>query len=569
MTFEYEYVEGLRPGENQYSELYDLEDESIVEARYIPSKTDPGNPFVEALPSAWSFMEIAQYYNRAIIIPDEDELRAMNEYEREDNIDLSLDDFRLLLPFHAITEKQFHRALIRSYHRRKTIEDRDIDVRLHIKNREVTVHNRMIPRNMSEPVAGFTILGQSGCGKSTGTNMMLSHYPQTIIHQKDTWRRMYQIVYLLVSCSQNSNPSQLYENIGEAIDNAVGNFNPVYKQEFRRGTLGDKYGLLKKLVMQFSIGCLILDEIELIDIRSTKPGSLEAFLTLANETGIAIAIIGTMDAYEDLFMNTRTARRTGVSIIASRYCNNREQFHKIAGRLTMFQWSSKKTVYTSELLEALYEASHGVISDLIEIYKLIQKDQVRHLPAGRNTNGRSGHSKEKESVEITVDYIHKIAQTYYEILHRARMQNDDPTTDSASHMTYEEIARLNTAAEMTDQAQMEKRYEEVMSDSLYRKYVQLKEAVVIDIMAMKLQYRRKSIERAFGIVMTEQDIGISTEHAAALTLAYLNESKAKRKKKASQSSCEVDKAIVDLEALQKALKDNNADGQEGNVEWHR
>ena len=312
MKTEYEYVSDLRPGESQYDGLYDLGMDSIVEARYVKSKIEPGNPFVEALPEAWTIETVTKNYNRAIDVPTPEELMEMDEYEREDNVDILLDDFRLQLPFHAIVEKEFHRALIRSYHRRKTIEDRDIDVRLTVNNHKLTTHNQMIVRNMSEAVAGFTLLGNSGCGKSTGTNMMLSHYPQTIIHHKNTWRRSYQIVYLLVSCTQNSNTSQLYENIGEAIDRALGNFNPVYQQEFRKGSLGDKYGLLKKLVKQFSIGCLILDEIELLDIRSTKPGSLEAFLTLANETGIALAIIGTMDAYNDLFLKARTARSTSL-----------------------------------------------------------------------------------------------------------------------------------------------------------------------------------------------------------------------------------------------------------------
>ena len=135
-----------------------------------------------------------------------------------------------------------------------------------LENEEVITHSRLDVRHMSEPVGGFTLLGSGGCGKSTGINMMLSHYPQTIVHAKDTWHRTYQIVYLLVQCTANSNFSKLYENMGEAIDKALNNFNPIYKKQFQKGGLAEKYNLLKELVMKFNIGCIILDEIELMDV---------------------------------------------------------------------------------------------------------------------------------------------------------------------------------------------------------------------------------------------------------------------------------------------------------------
>ena len=82
MGFTYEYAEGLKPGENQYDGLYDLDEENIVEARYIPSKTTPGNPFIEALPAPWSMREIMQNYTHPIDIPSQDELSEMDEYEK-------------------------------------------------------------------------------------------------------------------------------------------------------------------------------------------------------------------------------------------------------------------------------------------------------------------------------------------------------------------------------------------------------------------------------------------------------------------------------------------------------
>lgn len=558
MSFDYQYVTDLKPGENQYDGIYDLDEESIVEARYVRSATIPGNPFIEALPRAWSFKEIWENYNKPVPVPSVEEQMEMDIYSREDNIDLLLDQFRVLLPFHAIVENQFHRALIRSYSKRKVLEDRMIDVKLHVANDEVITHNRLEPKHMSDPVAGFTLLGSGGCGKSTGVNMMLSHYPQTIIHQRDTWQRTYQIVYLLVQCTANSNFSQLYENIGAAIDRAVGNFDPVYEQLFRKGGLHEKYTLLRDLVQKFAIGCIILDEIELMDVKSTKESSLEALLTLTNETGVAICVIGTMDAYKNLFFKARTARRMGVSIIASRYCTDRKRFGNIVDRLSTCQWGvtdDNAVVYDEKLTDALFKASNGVISDLMEIYKLIQKDQIKQLPvSGEADTERSGNA---HVLKVTPEYIDAKAKEYYDILNQARTLENNRMENPNIQMISQEIMRLNSASELTDQAQMEKRYDEVMADPVLNRFIKLREAVVQSILAMKQHYRRESIERAFAIAIKNRDISSAdTDQATAWTLAYLEEKKSKRNKTAQQEQ-EDDKGLVDAKQLQEILLKNN------------
>lgn len=553
MGFTYKYTEGLRPGENQYDGLYDLDEENIVEARYVPSKTTPGNPFIEALPAPWSMREIMQNYTHPIEIPSQNELSEMDEYEKEDNIDILLDAFRVQLPFHAIIEKQFHRALIRSYNKRKIIEDQAVNVKLNVEGEEVITHNKLDVKHMSEPVGGFTLLGSGGCGKSTGVNMMLSHYPQTIVHAKDTWHRTYQIVYLLVQCTANSNFSKLYENIGEAIDKALNNFNPIYKTLFQKGGLGEKYNLLKELVMKFNIGCIILDEIELMDVKSNKESSLQALLTLTNETGVAISVIGTMDAYKNLFFNARTARRMGVSVIASRYCVDRKRFGLIASILTSYQWGDSPVNYTEDMIDALFEASHGVISDLIEIYKLIQKDRTKLIP---NVDDTVSERKKKESktINVTPDYIRKKASDYYEILQQARSLETDPTSDDGLKAIADEILRLNTAAEMSDIAQMEKRYDEVMADSSYHQMVDLRENVKLSIKNLNLNFREKSIDRAFGIAVKSKGLDAGVDELTAATIAYLQEKQAEKTQKKANT---VTKMKFDISALQDALKRNN------------
>ena len=72
-----------------------------------------------------------------------------------------------------------------------------------------------------DPSNGFTLLGASGCGKSTSIMLMLEQFPQLILHENKVFGRFLQIVYLKVNCLPNSNISALLDNIGTEIDKAL------------------------------------------------------------------------------------------------------------------------------------------------------------------------------------------------------------------------------------------------------------------------------------------------------------------------------------------------------------
>ena len=555
MSFEYEYVTGLQLGERQYDRDYNFDENKIVNARYIKTAGYEGNPYIEALPRGYSYMEIQYAYNKPVTVPTVDELQAMDEYEQEDSVDI-LDNFRVSLPFHTLLEKQFHQALISSYKRRKIIEDSDYDVHLTIKGKDVVTHNKLVPKNMSDPAIGFTLLGTSGCGKSTGINMLLSHYPQTIFHNWDSWQRRVQIVYLLVHCTPNSNFQKLYENIGEAIDNALGNYDDTYKVQFKKGTLGDKYDLLKQLVSKFAIGVIILDEIELMDLKSNKESSFEALLALTNESGVAICIVGTMDAYAKLFNKARTARRTGVAIIANRYCYAKNIFKRIVICLQINQWGRQKVDYANDeqLLDALYRATHGVISDLIQIYKMIQKEQLKYVPCIND----SEEVKQKKMVatppEITADYILKTGQKYFEILNKARAVEDSSFDDQTAALSIAELERMNTAQDRIDEEKANQRYMDSNNTKTVLEYIQMQQNVVRILELTCPEYSKGKIERAFTTVMRrpEMNTDIPVDEIVKYVKRYLD---SKSKVQGKKADVGADK-LANLRKLQQELLNN-------------
>ena len=107
----------------------------------------------------------------------------------------------------------------------------------------------------------------------------------------------------------------MLDSFGAELDKILHNTVPVYENEIKRQkSIGNKINVVSRLIEVFNIGMLILDEIQLMDFNSTKEASFEAILTITNNTKISLITLGTEDAYQKMFPNLRTARRTGMLI---------------------------------------------------------------------------------------------------------------------------------------------------------------------------------------------------------------------------------------------------------------
>lgn len=397
-NFDYQYT-SLEDGARQYDDI-DLIHEKIVDARYVKSKIkhDNGNPFIEALPRPREGREeITNAYLKNIETFTE---KQRNEFVRSEKLAAVtlLRELRYPLPFHEELEEETYNALVTSYRSRYLQSDADIEHTYAMNNTENTMNSKVFGSDASSTSAGFSLLGYSGCGKSSAIQILLSNYPQVIMHQNGTLNRFPQIVYLVVNCIANSNFSALYASIGHAIDKALGNMNPVYERiiEKEKG-LAAKAGKVKDLVEKFAIGIIIFDEIQLIDFKSTRENSFESLMTLSNRTKVAIAVVGTEDAYEMMFSKLRTGRRVGTVIKAHSYCSNYRYFSFLVKKLMEYQWFDEIVMPTEELIQALYEESKGIIDQLISIYMYMQIDYIR----------------KKNKPKIDAEYVRKTMDKHY------------------------------------------------------------------------------------------------------------------------------------------------------------
>lgn len=179
--------------------------------------------------------------------------------------------------------------------------------------------------------SGFALLGYSGCGKSSSLKQLFDNIPQVIMHHPDPGTSIPQITYLVVSCMPNSNFSTLYRQIGEAIDNALGNPEPIYEVMINKKckSLADKQLKVCQLIETFSIGTIVMDEIQLIDFNTNRENSYEGLLGIVNKTKVALSVVGTDEAYKKLFTMLRNARRAGDFIDASAYTTDKDYFNML------------------------------------------------------------------------------------------------------------------------------------------------------------------------------------------------------------------------------------------------
>ena len=391
---DYEYVSP----ESQYEGI-NLRKQKIVDAQYIDTEVFTGNPYIEALPfPKLSTEEISIAYNSVPKLPPYDKFMEMPQFKKKMYLD-QLGSIRIALPFHKDLEEKFYRTLTESYSMRRECR---VTAAAEVEGKPYEITTGLCADHPGEAVTGFSMLGVTGAGKSTAMGKTLDHVPQLIRHHFGE-RTVIQIVYLVINCEGCRNFSALYQNIGRQIDSALNNGNDCYEQAVKREkTLGQKSMKIRELIRNFNIGILILDEIQNIDLTSTNENSIEAILTINNDSHVGIGVLGTEEAFEAIFSRERVARRLSDYIGAGRYCESWNTCSKIVNSLfsacTLFE---TPIVPDDEIIRAFRDESGGVISYIVKLFSEVVKS----------------YFSKKNRPEINADFIHKTAVTKMKIIH--------------------------------------------------------------------------------------------------------------------------------------------------------
>lgn len=515
MTMEYVYVE-CEEGESQY-DSYDLNEQSIVPAIYVHARVpqDKGNPYIEALPYPRKGDNIMRAYTRTLAEFDYNKIKDMSTLDKMLQVE-TLRNIRFPLPFHKDLEFYFYNALLTSYRARKKVTSENTEIKYFLDNKEYNT-STILTGDSSEPTnAGFSLIGYSGCGKSSAISCLVLHYPQVIMHKSEDGGYYPQITYLVVNCIANSNFKALYQGIGEAIDKALGNIKPVYEREIEKTAgLGGKAEKVKKLIEKFAIGIIIFDEIQLIDFKHTRENTFDSLLTLANRTKTSIAAVGTEDAVEKMFKELRTARRIGKMINGHKYCKSKQFFGYLVKNIFQYQWFDEPVSVTDDIIDALYDVTKGIVDQLIGVYSCMNLDYINR----------------KSKPQINSEYIRNISKKYYPGL-------QDVLANIETDINENVLGEIKNTAELRinkiiDDAKQEKEMSRIMLNSEIEVNEQaiLKE-VISRITGIYDEYTPSMIEEAFNkVIKLKSSEGKTEKEISRLVIERLQKKNKKSSKK--------------------------------------
>jgi hypothetical protein len=164
-----------------------------------------------------------------------------------------------------------------------------------------------------EPTAsGFSIIGMSGVGKSTGMKRVMSLYPQVIIHNRFRERNFtaLHVVWINLECPKDGSLTALCLEFFKTIDDLLGT---TYTKDYaKKGRNVHELTLfMAVLAAEHHLGVLVIDEIQ--DLSVAKSGGaaqvLNFFVKLVNTIGLPVILIGTYKAIPIISSEFRLARR--------------------------------------------------------------------------------------------------------------------------------------------------------------------------------------------------------------------------------------------------------------------
>ena len=224
-------------------------------------------------------------------------------------------------------------------------------------------HKRICQRENNSVLGGadsFTIIGNSGIGKSTAINRAIDLIAeQGLIENSHTKI----IPCLVVQCPHDSSVKGLLLEILRKVDLFLD--SDYYQKALKnRVTTDQLIGNVSQIALNH-IGLLVVDEIQ--NVVNNKNGkALVAMLTqLINSSGISICMVGTPECALFFEQAMQLARRAlGLYYSAVKYD---QFFYDFCATLFRYQYVKNKTELSDAIAQWLYDHSGGIISIVVSL----------------------------------------------------------------------------------------------------------------------------------------------------------------------------------------------------------
>lgn len=348
-----------------------------VKAIYRDQEIDEfrGNPLLETLPP---------------ILSEKVAIEVLSKYPEysEDNMNLP-PEVRIQLPQrlkkyfqpfikHFDLERKFSAALRWGYVDRNPLAIQDVE---RLQNWYQDIQQGIIrPSVIADAETsslGLTMLGISGIGKSSALNRIISYYPQHIIHTeyKGKTLTLSQLTWLKLDCPPDGSLRALCLKFFQLVDHILGtNYFQQYTPA-KKMTAASMLPAMGIIAYTHRLGVLVIDEIQNLSVAHSGGAEemLNWFVSLVNEIGVPVVLIGTPKAEPILQDEFRKARRgSGQGDLYWDRITDMDDWTLLIEGMWDYQWTKTQVPYIEEFAQVLYEESQGIVDIAIKLFMLAQ-----------------------------------------------------------------------------------------------------------------------------------------------------------------------------------------------------
>lgn len=315
-----------------------------------------GNPLIEALPPILSPEEA--YENLSYSPPYGEYEKNLSTHIRYHAIPRIGRFFQPVMQ-HLDLEQRFSRLLRHGYVSR---------------NPKMPDYTRALNgfQDIRSTASSMTLMGFSGIGKTTAIERILSLYPQVILHEHPL--NLMQVVWIKLNCPHDGSLKSLCLDFFLKMDHLLAT-NYYEKFGNRRNSISSMVTRMGQIARLHCIGAIIIDEIQ--HLLATRDNNSEKmmnfFVTLINEVGVPVILIGTMRAKVVLQQDFRQARRgSGQGDMVWQQMKKEDDWDLLIESLWEYQWIQNRSELTEELNQTLYDESQGIVDIAVKLFALAQ-----------------------------------------------------------------------------------------------------------------------------------------------------------------------------------------------------
>lgn len=341
-----------------------------------------GNELIECLPPMRDKKAYINAFENSAYVTEE--MRDLSPVERSLLV-AGLGDFRISRDLGYMVDYQIATALRKGYMLSEKYTD-DAG----------NLYNETPYKKKEDDTSAFILFGPSGVGKTTLLNESLRYYDQVIEHHGPDYI-FKQIVYIKVECPPAGSIKTFYDSCLNEFEKAL---DYIIPDRNRYRTADQKEQLFKHLADRWNLGVLVIDEIQNL-LASKNNILMNQFLKLTNELCVPIIYVGTDKIVEYMHKaEAFTIRRFGIQISVEPYKQD-VLWDRMINEMWKNQWMKEYVPLTQELNDVFYNESQGIISRVVELYAIAQREAILN---GKDTTER-----------FTPEFIEYISNRFFKV----------------------------------------------------------------------------------------------------------------------------------------------------------